>query len=54
MAKHRSIIAEGAKTKGYDPALAEQLFDLMTKFAGTALTSRTRPRMRWSATRPPG
>jgi DNA polymerase-3 subunit alpha len=33
MAKHRSIIAEGAKTKGYDPALAEQLFDLMTKFA---------------------
>ena len=33
MDKHRSIIADGAKTKGYDPALAEQLFDLMTKFA---------------------
>ena len=33
MAKHRATIAEGAKTKGYDPALAEQLFDLMTKFA---------------------
>jgi DNA polymerase III subunit alpha len=33
MAKHRATIAEGAKKKGYDPALAEQLFDLMTKFA---------------------
>jgi DNA polymerase-3 subunit alpha len=33
MAKHRETIAEGAKEKGYDPALAEQLFDLMTKFA---------------------
>jgi len=33
MAKHRTTIAEGAKQKGYDPALAEQLFDLMTKFA---------------------
>jgi len=33
MAKHRSTIADGAKTRGYDPALAEQLFDLMTKFA---------------------
>lgn len=33
MAKHRATIAEGAKHKGYDPALAEQLFDLMTKFA---------------------
>jgi DNA polymerase-3 subunit alpha len=33
MAKHRETIAEGAKGKGYDPALAEQLFDLMTKFA---------------------
>jgi DNA polymerase-3 subunit alpha len=33
MDKHRSTIAEGAKKKGYDPALAEQLFDLMTKFA---------------------
>ncbi|MCB6184511.1 DNA polymerase III subunit alpha [Leeia sp. TBRC 13508] len=33
MAKHRTIIAEGAKEKGYNPALAEQLFDLMTKFA---------------------
>ena len=33
MAKHRETIAEGAKKKGYDPALAEQLFDLMTKFA---------------------
>ena len=33
MAKHRATIAEGARKKGYDPALAEQLFDLMTKFA---------------------
>ncbi len=33
MAKHRATIAEGAQQKGYDPALAEQLFDLMTKFA---------------------
>jgi len=33
MAKHRSIIRQGAIDKGYDPALAEQLFDLMTKFA---------------------
>jgi DNA polymerase-3 subunit alpha len=33
MALHRGTIAEGAKKKGYDPALAEQLFDLMTKFA---------------------
>jgi DNA polymerase III alpha subunit len=33
MAKHRETIADGARKKGYDPALAEQLFDLMTKFA---------------------
>ncbi|WP_374337610.1 DNA polymerase III subunit alpha [Leeia sp.] len=33
MAKHRVTIAEGAQQKGYDPALAEHLFDLMTKFA---------------------
>jgi len=33
MAKHRATIAEGAAKRGYDPALAEQLFDLMTKFA---------------------
>ncbi|HSC79106.1 MAG TPA: DNA polymerase III subunit alpha, partial [Chitinolyticbacter sp.] len=33
MAKHRTTIAEGAAQKGYDPALAEHLFDLMTKFA---------------------
>ncbi|MFO1378967.1 MAG: DNA polymerase III subunit alpha [Chitinivorax sp.] len=33
MAKHRATIAEGAAKQGYDPALAEQLFDLMTKFA---------------------
>ncbi len=33
MAKHRETIADGAKQLGYDPALAEQLFDLMTKFA---------------------
>ncbi len=33
MALHRETIADGAKKKGYDPALAEQLFDLMTKFA---------------------
>ncbi len=33
MAKHRATIAAGAREKGYNPALAEQLFDLMTKFA---------------------
>ncbi|MGB4673432.1 MAG: DNA polymerase III subunit alpha [Azovibrio sp.] len=33
MALHRATIAAGAARKGYDPALAEQLFDLMTKFA---------------------
>ena len=33
MDKHRATIAEGAAKKGYDPALATQLFDLMTKFA---------------------
>ncbi|MDR1063439.1 MAG: DNA polymerase III subunit alpha [Azoarcus sp.] len=33
MARHRGIIAEGAQKKGYDPQLAERLFDLMTKFA---------------------
>jgi DNA polymerase-3 subunit alpha len=33
MARHRTTIAEGARQKGYDPKLAEQLFDLMTKFA---------------------
>ena len=33
MAKHRETIAAGARQKGYDPALAEQLFDLATKFA---------------------
>ncbi|MDR1661113.1 MAG: DNA polymerase III subunit alpha [Azoarcus sp.] len=33
MAKHRGIIAAGAQKKGYDPQLAERLFDLMTKFA---------------------
>ena len=33
MAKHRETIAAGARQKGYDPALAEHLFDLMTKFA---------------------
>ncbi|MDQ8022431.1 MAG: DNA polymerase III subunit alpha, partial [Moraxellaceae bacterium] len=33
MAAHRATIADGAKKLGYDPALAEQLFDLMTKFA---------------------
>ncbi|MDR2637955.1 MAG: DNA polymerase III subunit alpha [Zoogloeaceae bacterium] len=33
MAKHRSSIAEGARQKGYAPALAEHLFDLMAQFA---------------------
>jgi DNA polymerase-3 subunit alpha len=33
MAKHRDIMREGAKRKGYDEALAMQLFDLMEKFA---------------------
>jgi DNA polymerase-3 subunit alpha len=33
MAEHRGKIAQGAAEKGYDPKLAEQLFDLMAKFA---------------------
>ncbi|MGE5384647.1 MAG: DNA polymerase III subunit alpha [Betaproteobacteria bacterium] len=33
MAKHRETIAAGAAQKGYDPKIAEHLFDLMTKFA---------------------
>jgi DNA polymerase III subunit alpha len=33
MDKHRATIAEGAAKKGYDPALAEKLFDLMAQFA---------------------
>jgi DNA polymerase-3 subunit alpha len=33
MDKHRATIAEGAKKKGYEPALAEKLFDLMAMFA---------------------
>ncbi|MCP5277260.1 MAG: DNA polymerase III subunit alpha [Thiobacillus sp.] len=33
MAKHREIMGEGAAKKGYDPALAMRLFDLMEKFA---------------------
>ena len=33
MAKHREIIRDGAVRQGYDPALAEHLFELMTKFA---------------------
>ncbi len=34
MAKQREIIRDGAIRQGYDPALAEHLFDLMMKFAG--------------------
>ncbi|WP_035056751.1 DNA polymerase III subunit alpha [Andreprevotia chitinilytica] len=33
MAEHRGKIAQGAAEKGYDPKLAEMLFDLMAKFA---------------------
>jgi DNA polymerase III subunit alpha len=33
MAKHKSIFIEGALKKGYKPELAENLFDLMAKFA---------------------
>ncbi|MDR0233664.1 MAG: DNA polymerase III subunit alpha [Zoogloeaceae bacterium] len=33
MARHRGTIAEGAKRKGFPPALAEHLFDLMAQFA---------------------
>jgi DNA polymerase-3 subunit alpha len=33
MAKHRNIFVEGAVKNGYTKALAEQLFDLMAKFA---------------------
>ena len=33
MAKHRETMREGAAKKGYDPALAMRLFDLMEKFA---------------------
>jgi len=34
MARHREIFEKGAVEKGYDAALAVQLFDLMEKFAG--------------------
>jgi DNA polymerase-3 subunit alpha len=33
MAKHREIFQAGAEKKGYDPAIAVTLFDLMEKFA---------------------
>jgi DNA polymerase-3 subunit alpha len=33
MAKHRDLMREGAKKKGYDEKLAMHLFDLMEKFA---------------------
>ncbi|MBI4742739.1 MAG: DNA polymerase III subunit alpha [Betaproteobacteria bacterium] len=33
MARHRDLMREGAKKKGYDEKLAMQLFDLMEKFA---------------------
>jgi DNA polymerase-3 subunit alpha len=33
MAKHRDLMREGAKQKGYDEALAMKLFDLMEMFA---------------------
>jgi len=33
MAKHRETIAEGARKKGFPPALAERIFDLMAQFA---------------------
>ena len=33
MAKHRETIAAGAVTKGFPPALAERIFDLMAQFA---------------------
>ncbi len=33
MARHREIFTEGARQKGYAPALATTLFDLMEKFA---------------------
>jgi len=33
MAKHREIMCDGARQKGYDDKLAMQLFDLMEKFA---------------------
>jgi DNA polymerase-3 subunit alpha len=33
MQKHEEAIVSGAATKGYKPALAKQLFELMTKFA---------------------
>lgn len=33
MDKHRETFVAGAEKKGYDPKLAEHLFDLMTKFA---------------------
>jgi DNA polymerase-3 subunit alpha len=34
MAKHRDIFVEGAQKNGLDKATADQLFDLMEKFAG--------------------
>ena len=33
MAKHRNLMRDGAKAKGYDEKLVMQLFDLMEKFA---------------------
>jgi DNA polymerase-3 subunit alpha len=33
MAQQRAIFTDGARSKGHDPALATQLFDLMEKFA---------------------
>lgn len=33
MARHRATIVEGAREKGYPPALAERLFDKMLQFA---------------------
>ena len=55
MAKHRETIAEGAKKKGYDPALAEQAVRPHDQVRGVRLsTSPTPPPTPWSPTTPPG
>ena len=43
MAMHRDLFRKGAAEKGIDQAKADEVFDLMEKFAATASTSRTRP-----------
>jgi DNA polymerase-3 subunit alpha len=52
MAQQRAIFREGAAKNGLTPHKADEIFDLMEKFAATASTSRTPRRTRFSPTRP--